>query len=69
MWHGLEIGQLLDKLHRKKRPLILAGRKGKPRLPDFLDHFHAIDFRTPDPDPLQQLIWGITGERGSMRPD
>ena len=27
--------------------------------------FHAVDFRKKDPDPIEQLIWGITGEQAN----
>jgi hypothetical protein len=26
-----------------------------------------VDFRKEDPDPLEQLVWGITGQRGRDR--
>ena len=70
MWQDLEIKELLNQFIKKKRPLIpviLPGRKGTPRLPSFLGHFHAVDFRKEDPDPLEQLIWGITGKRSLDR--
>jgi hypothetical protein len=25
--------------------------------------WRVVDMRQPDPDPFEQLIWGITGER------
>ncbi len=43
-------------------PVILRGRTGRPRLPAFLDSWHMVDMRQPDPDPFEQLVWGITGE-------
>ena len=70
MVRDMEIRDLLDQFLKKKRlliPVILPGRKGMPRLPSFLGHFHAVDFRKEDPDPLEQLIWGITGEHGLKR--
>ena len=70
-WQEMEIRALLDlfvKRRKKKRPLIpviLPGRKHWPKdMPLFLDQLHGVDFRKEDPDPLEQLIWGITGERG-----
>jgi WD40 repeat protein len=44
-------------------PVILPDAKSNPEVPLFLRGFHAIDFRTAEPDPVEQLIWGITGER------
>ncbi len=48
-------------------PLILRGAKSEPEVPEFLPLFQAVDFRKADPDPLEQLIWGITGDRASSR--
>jgi hypothetical protein len=31
----------------------------------FLRGMTWVDFRAADPDPLAQLIWGITGQRPS----
>jgi hypothetical protein len=47
-------------------PVILDGRQGNPRLPAFLDSWHKVDMRIPSPDPFEQLVWGITGERSVM---
>src|SRR5262245_61172869 len=43
-------------------PVILPGCIKKPRLPAFLTLMTWIDFGKREPDPLNQLIWGITGE-------
>jgi hypothetical protein len=34
-----------------------------PQLPVFLRDLAWVDFRRPDPAPLQQLIWAITAEK------
>ena len=47
-------------------PVILPETKGDPKVPEFLSLFHLVDFRKTDPDPLEQLIWGITGDRASQ---
>jgi hypothetical protein len=39
--------------------------QGQPRLPSFLKIWHEVDMRQPDPDPFEQLVWGITGERNA----
>jgi hypothetical protein len=44
-------------------PVILPGVVDTPELPKFLGGLLWVDFREPAPDPLGQLIWGITGER------
>ena len=43
-------------------PVFLADAPQEP-LPIFLDLFGWVDFRKPEPDPMRQLIWGITAER------
>ena len=67
-WQDLEVESLLGQIAKRNRPIIpviLEGREGKPRLPAFLDMWHVVDMREPDPDPFEQLVWGITGERSS----
>jgi WD40 repeat protein len=44
-------------------PAILPGCTRTPRLPILLKAMSWVDFRKDDPAPLEQLIWGITGER------
>jgi hypothetical protein len=65
-WQEREVESLLGQIARRNRPIIpviLEGRTGTPRMPAFLDLWHVVDMRQPDPDPFEQLIWGITGER------
>lgn len=65
-WQEIEVQTILNDFIKRKRPVIpviLAGRQGKPRLPDFLNLWHAVDMRNPVPDPFEQLVWGVTGER------
>jgi small GTP-binding protein len=67
-WQELEVESLLGQIARRNRPIIpviLEGREGRPRLPGFLDVRHIVDMRQPDPDPFEQLVWGITGERSA----
>jgi hypothetical protein len=64
-WQELEVESLLGEFAKRGRPLIpviLEGRRGRPQLPPFLDLWHVVDMRRPDPDPFEQLVWGITGE-------
>jgi len=42
-------------------PIILPDCKKTPQLPIFLSGFTWVDFRKQEPDPLKQLVWGITG--------
>jgi hypothetical protein len=44
-------------------PAILPGCTRTPRLPILLKAMSWVDFRKEDPAPLEQLIWGITGDR------
>lgn len=44
-------------------PVLLSTAKVAPKLPIFLESFHYVDFRVNDPDPFQQLVWGITGKK------
>ena len=65
-WQELEVESLLGQIARRNRPIIpviLEGRAGNPRMPAFLDMWHVVDMRQPDPDPFEQLVWGITGDR------
>ena len=36
-------------------------------MPVFLKSRTWVDFRSWDPDPLKQLVWGITGERARVK--
>ena len=65
-WQELEVEAILQEFVRRGRPVIpviLEGRAGIPRLPPFLSSWHMIDMRKPSPDPFEQLVWGITGEK------
>lgn len=63
-WQNRELKAFLNEFVRRKCPVIpviLAGCKEAPKLPLFLQELSWVDFRKPVPDPLDQLIWGITG--------
>jgi hypothetical protein len=63
-WEELKAEALLGEIGRRKRPIIpviLEGRQGRPRLPAFLDMWHVVNMRQPDPDPFEQLVWGSPG--------
>lgn len=65
-WQEQEMYSFLRKLVRRKNPVIpvlLADAPITPELPVFLEAMVWVDFRRVDPDPLEQLIWGITGRR------
>jgi GTPase SAR1 family protein/nucleotide-binding universal stress UspA family protein len=65
-WQDQEIEALLQRLVKKKCtviPVLLEAAPKQPKLPLFLEALHRVDFRQKEPDPLKQLIWGITSER------
>ncbi|MBE9061657.1 GUN4 domain-containing protein [cf. Phormidesmis sp. LEGE 11477] len=65
-WQSEEIYAFLQEFIRRKCPVIpvmLPETQTQPRLPIFLRNRHWVDFRLQRPNPLSQLIWGITGER------
>jgi hypothetical protein len=44
-------------------PVLLPGTPEEPQLPIFLKGYTWVDLRKLEPDPLELLIWGITGKR------
>ena len=67
-WQRQELDGFLREFNKRGCPVIpvmLPGAGGEPELPLFLRGMTWVDFRAADPDPLAQLIWGITGQRPS----
>lgn len=67
-WQQMELEALLREFVSRGCPVIptlLPDAPKKPRLPVFLRGMRWVDFRKEDPDPMGQLIWGITGERSA----
>jgi hypothetical protein len=65
-WQDLEIRAFLREFVRRDCPVIpviLRDAGKRPKLPVFLRDMIWVDFRRGEPDPLEQLIWGITGSR------
>lgn len=65
-WQREEILAFLQEFKSIERPVIpaiLANSRNQPNLPIFLRNRHWVDFRKINPDPLTQLIWGITGQK------
>ncbi len=64
-WHEAEMELINDWSARNKSrkviPVILDGTADEPELPGFLRVWSTVDMRTTDPDPIEQLVWGITG--------
>ncbi len=44
-------------------PVLLPGIPKEPQLPVFLKGMTWVDFRNSEPDPMERLIWGITGKK------
>lgn len=64
-WQELEIEALLRQFVERGCPVIpviLPECEDVPDLPVFLAGMTWVDFRLELPDPLEQLIWGITGD-------
>ena len=67
-WQNQEIQALLSQFVKRNCPVIpvvLPSAKSTPELPWTLENLHYVDFRATNPDPLKQLMWGITGEKPS----
>jgi GTPase SAR1 family protein len=68
-WQDEELAAFLRQFVRRKCaviPVILPDVEKPPKLPIFLDGRTWVDFRSSEPDPLKQLMWGITGERSRL---
>jgi hypothetical protein len=67
-WQEQEINGFLRQFVRRASPVIpvlLCSAPDKPALPLFLEAMTWVDFRLSDPDPLDRLVWGITGKRSA----
>lgn len=65
-WQDIESQAFLRQFVKRGCPVIptiLSTCNQEPVLPTFLEGMTWVDFRQPEPDPMKQLIWGITGER------
>jgi hypothetical protein len=65
-WQNMELDAFLSEFVRRGCPVIpvlLADAPEKPQLPLFLRNMTWVDFRKKEPDPIKQLIWGITSEQ------
>ena len=65
-WQEQELYGFLREFVSRKSPVIpvlLPDAPEKPELPIFLKAMTWVDFRVQHPNPLDRLIWGITGNR------
>lgn len=63
-WQDVETRAFLAEFARRKCrviPSALVGCPSAPQLPLFLSQFTWVDFREPDSNPFEKLMWGITG--------
>jgi hypothetical protein len=63
-WQDEEIDAILRTFKKQNRPVIPVMLEGAPEieLPPFLDGRTRVDFRKNQPDPMDQLVFGITGK-------
>lgn len=63
-WQSQEIQSYLREFVRRGAPVIPVLLEGvQAELPLFLGNHTWVDFTIDNPDPIDQLIWGITGDR------
>lgn len=65
-WQHQELDAFLREFVSRRCPVIpvvLSNAPHEPQLPIFLQGMTWVDFRKQDPDPMDMLIWGITGQR------
>lgn len=68
-WQNMEIDAFLYEFVLRACPVIPVLLKYAPQtppLPPFLRNMTWVDFRREAPDPLNQLIWGITGKKPDL---
>jgi GUN4-like/TIR domain len=67
-WEDMEMSEFLQEFVERDLRMGLVILPGCPdklveEVPRWLKKFHRVDFRQTTPDPMNQLIWGITGDR------
>ncbi|GAK58392.1 WD-repeat protein [Candidatus Vecturithrix granuli] len=65
-WHNPDVLKILHRFRTQQRPVIpvnLPTSQTLPQFPDILQSTTWVDFRQAKPDPLDQLIARISGER------
>ena len=67
-WQDVEIEAFLREFIRREIPVIPVILKecddqNLPTIPLFLQGMMWVDFRKDDPDPMNQIIWGVTGKK------
>ena len=70
-WQNQEIKAFIRAFVNRKCPVIpvlLPDAPQEPQLPVFLQGLMWVDFRQQNPEPMGQLMWGITGEKPGTTP-
>lgn len=65
-WQQMELEAYLREFVRRGRsviPVLLKDAPEKPQVPLFLQGMTWVDFSKQEPDPMKQLIWGITSKK------
>jgi hypothetical protein len=65
-WQNMEMRAFITEFVERSCPVIpviLPSATETPKLPILLKNLHCVDYRKTDSDPLEQLIWGISGEK------
>jgi len=65
-WQNHEMRAFINEFVERKCPVIpaiLTSAKSTPPLPILLKGFHYVDFRVLDPNPIDQILWVITGKK------
>jgi len=65
-WQNMEQEAFIRQFIKRNCPVIpvmLEDCPEEPKIPIILDGMTRVDFRKPDPDPMKQLIFGITGKK------
>ncbi len=68
-WQDEEASAILSRFKERNRPVIpviLEDAVDPVQFPLFLDGRTTVDFRKKEPDPLNQLVFGITGRKTAL---
>lgn len=73
-WANIEMREFLVEFASRKIRMGLVILPGCPekliqQVPRFIKGFHWVDFRQQVPEPMEQLIWGITGRKPEPKID
>jgi hypothetical protein len=69
-WQNIELDTFLRQFVQRGCPVIpvlLQDAPNQPDLPLFLQGMTWVDFRVRNPNPLEHLLWGITGNKRIFR--